>query len=67
MCESINIGRLTQLNMDETIAIAGGGLVSLFLSCVGLAVSPAVACLCPPAGAGLALVSGGVFINNWPY
>ena len=66
MCQSISIDNFTQLNMDETIAISGGGNVTLFLGCVGLAVSPTVACLCPPAGAGLALVSGGAIINNWP-
>lgn len=67
MCESIGNNGLVQLSLDEMTEISGGGLVSLFLSCVGLAVSPAVACLNPPAGASLALVSAGTFINNWPY
>jgi len=67
MYESMNVGSLTQLNMDETLAITGGGLVSLFLSCIGIAVTPVVTCLCPPAGIGLGFIAGGVFINNWPY
>lgn len=53
--------------MDETMEVVGGGLFSLFLGCVGLAVSPVVTCLNPAAGIGLALVSGGTFANNWPY
>lgn len=67
MCDCINIGSFSSLSLDETIAIEGGGLVTLFLSCIGIAVSPAVACLNPPAGAGLALTSIGTFINNWPF
>ncbi len=67
MYNIINLGSLTELNMDETMEVVGGGVVSLFLGCVGLSVSPAVACLNPPAGIGLALVSGGTIVNNWPY
>lgn len=67
MCDGIKISSFSLLSLEETIVIEGGGLVTLFLSCVGLAVSPAVACLNPLAGAGLALTSAGAFVNNWPY
>jgi hypothetical protein len=64
MYDTINLGSLTELNMDETMEVVGGGLVSLFLGCVGLAVSPAVACLNPAAGIGLGLVSGGTIVKK---
>ena len=67
MYNIINLGSLTELNMDETMEVVGGGVVSLFLGCVGLSASPAVACLNPPAGIGLALASGGTIVHNWPY
>ena len=66
MNKSMNFGSFTELDINENIDVIGGGLASLFLGFVGLSVSPAVACLCPPAGAGLALTSGGVIVNNWP-
>ncbi|HHV09330.1 MAG TPA: hypothetical protein GXX75_03500 [Clostridiales bacterium] len=66
MSEYVNMGNLTEMSMDEAIMVAGGGIVTLFLGCVGLAVSPTVACLCAPAGIALALTSGGAIINNLP-
>lgn len=54
------------LSQQEELLVDGGGLVTLFFSCVGLAISPAVACLNPLAGAGLALTTVGLIEKNWP-
>lgn len=62
----MEVSYLTELSVNEAFAIEGGGAVSLFLSCIGLAVSPAVACLNPVAGIALATTSAGVFYNNLP-
>ena len=52
------------LTENEIIQLDGGGKVTLFLSMIGIAASPAVACVCPAGGAALFLSSGGAFLNN---
>lgn len=46
------------LTHDEMMIIEGGGPVALFMSCLAIAVSPVIICLCPPAG--LALLGAGI-------
>lgn len=54
------------LSCDELSDINGGGPVTLFLSCIAISVSPAVTCLCPPAGLALAGTGIAAFANNMP-
>lgn len=64
MYASLNIDGFTQLSIDETMTIDGGGPVMLFFGCIGLAVTPVVTCLNPPAGIALGVYSLGLFISN---
>ena len=53
-----------ELNGRELEAIDGGGPVALFGSMLLIGFSAPMACVCPPAGAGMALVGAGIFYDN---
>lgn len=54
-----------ELSFDELQIVDGGGQMALFLSSVGLAVSPAVTLLSPVSGAALFCSCLGVFVKNY--
>ncbi len=55
-----------ELTMEEMQELNGGGPVALFVSCLAIAFSPAVACYNPGLGAELFLAGLGGFFENLP-
>ncbi len=60
-----SLGAFTPLTSEEMMIADGQGPVTLCLSCIGIAVSPVVACLNLGIGAALATVSIGTFVENY--
>ncbi len=61
---ALNMGAFEALDNSELFAVDGGGPATIFLSAVGVAVSPVVMFFNPCVGIGLLFVSSGTLLNE---
>lgn len=61
---TMNMGAFKPLTSDEILLVDGGGPGTIFLSTLGIAWSPVVACVNPPAGLALFGTSVGLLVDN---
>lgn len=62
--KTLTTGLFVPLTDDELMIADGEGKVALFVSILGIAASPIVACANVPAGLALLGTSIGVFVDN---